>query len=169
MVEFIIHPSQPKFRAPQPFLLVKGRESLGSFLSLHVFFLGRVTKGSQKSKDAAKSHLHSIFLPIFSIPAFCLSPSPFSPSHTCSMSLLCTPCSLLSPAASFSHHLPRSHPALPNGRRWISCFLNWGKRRIFPTSVRTTAQLQCISTCCCQAGCCYQSHPAGINGDPNPF
>lgn len=65
------------FRAPLPFPLVKDREDLGSFLSLHLFFFGRKEKGIQKTiksikkfKGAAKSDFHSIFLPKSSVPAF---------------------------------------------------------------------------------------------------
>lgn len=106
----------------------------------------KTIKSIKKFKGAAKSDFHSFFLPKSSVPAF----FPFQ-------KLLCSfPCSLLFPAASFSHHakMPWSHLALPSAG---SHTINWVKRRIFPASMRIAAQLQGISMCWCQSACCCQS------------
>lgn len=108
----------------------------------------KVSKSLLKVSKSLKVQLNLIFTPFFSPNPQLL---PFSPSQTCCMSF---PCSLLFPAASFSHHMPWSHPALPGDG---SHTMNWGKRSIFPASMRIAVQLQGISTCWCQSGCCCQS------------
>lgn len=101
----------------------------------------KVSKRLLKVLKSLKLQLNLIFTLFFSPnPQFL----PFFPSENCSMSF---PCLLFSPAASFSHHMPWSHLALPGD----GCHtINWGKRRIFPASTRIAAQLQGISMCCCQ-------------------
>lgn len=89
----------------------------------------------------------------------------FSPSHTYSTSLPCTPCSLLSPAASFIPPLAMEPLGLTK----------WPVMDLALFKLRKKDDLPCICTDYCTAvvhfhvlvmgWCCYQSHPLGVNGD----
>lgn len=139
------------FRVPQPFPFVEDRETWGPLSPYMYFYVAERKKGIKKLLKESKSLKVQLNL-IFTL-FFCPNPQflPSSPSESCSVSF---PCSLLFPAASFPHHMPWSYLALPS---YGSHTINRVKRRIFPASMRTAAQLQGISKCWCQSVCCYQS------------